>query len=313
LLYTAAKAALLNGMQRNTDHYTRGTGKLSKAPHGIYADSNKINRASSTIYSVENSDELSKQYPLGCITETQRSLVSSFISGLCNIEHPSIDNAHRAIHTVATWRQANTTIFCTAVQPHVTNAIIHIKGIPTHQIVRLRDDYIAVVGGAEPSLNTHTGCPQPQGSLAVPFTDYMLARKVVSESNIQWSNTVLSKTQLVFIVVSGSSAFECVLTHRSCAIMAKYPAPDAIILAPSSRSESYSFRRLSLTHGKGSGPSVTVHRSGTMQYQGGRPYIQSLLSNFRSCIHHIMASSHSSMFINSLGITRDLCGFMPEM
>jgi hypothetical protein len=300
-------------MQKNIDHYTRGTGRLSKAPHGIYADSSKINRATSTIYSVDGSDELSRQYPLGCITDTQRALVSSFISGLCNIENPEIDSLRRAIHTIATWRQPGTTVFCTAVQPHVTNAIIHIKGVPTAHITRSKDDYIAVVGGAEPSLNTHTGCPQPQGALAVPFTDYMLARKTISESNVQWSNTVLSKTQAVFIIVSGQSAFECVLTHRSCAIMARNPPHDAIILPPSSKSESYSFRRLSLTHGKGSGPSVTVHRSGTMQYQGGRAYIHSLMSNFRSCIEHVMSSQQSSMFVSSLGITRDISSLMPEM
>jgi hypothetical protein len=300
-------------MQKNTDHYTRGTGRLSKAPHGIYSDSNKINKATSTIYSVESSDDLSRQYPLGCITPTQRLLVSSFIHGLCNIENPEIDSARRAIHTVGTWRQTDTTVFCTAVQPHVTNAIIHIKGVPTAYVTKSKDDYIAVVGGAEPSLNTSTGCPQPQGALAVPFTDYMLARNVLSESNVQWSNTVLSKTQVVFIVVSGTSAFECVLTHRSCAIMARNQPEDAVILPPSSRSESYSFRRLSLTHGKGSGPSVTVHRSGTMQYQGGRKFIYSLMSNFRSCIDKTMSSQHSSMFISSLAVTRDLSDLMPEM
>jgi hypothetical protein len=300
-------------MQKNTDHYTRGTGKLSKAPHGIYADSNSINRASSTIYSVENSDDLSRQYPLGCITPTQRLLVSSFIQGLCDTTKPSIDDNRRAVHTVATWRQDGATLFCTAVQPHVTNAIVHIKGVATAQIVRSKEDYVAVVGGAEPSLNIRTGCPQPQGSLAVPFTDYMLGRGVIAESNIQWSNTVLSKSQLVFVVVSGSSAFECVLTHRSCAIMARNPPDDAVIMAPNSRSESYTFRRSSITDGKGSGPSITVHRSGTMQYQGGRKWIASLSSNFRNCIVHIMGSSQSSIFIKSLGITRDISGLMPEV
>ena len=226
-----------------------------------------------------------------------------------------LDSKARGIHFVGTWRckDPSITVTCTALQPHVTNAIIHIKGVHTSKVMMSKNDYVAVVGGVEPSLNTITGCPQPQGALAVPFTDYMLARNVISGNNVQWSNTVLSKTQAVFVVVVEGSVYECVLTHTSCNIMSQHAPPDAIILPPSSKSESYSFRRLSLTHGKGSGPSITVHRSGTMQYQGGGDYIRPLASNFRDCIDHILSSSYSQKFISSLGVVRDLSGFMPEV
>lgn len=289
---------------------------MSAPTYGIYADSKRTNYPTSTVYTVEEKEESNRQYPLGYITKNQQTLVHAFLKGLCGHDSFYIDRRVRGIHTIGTWRCTNpaTTVVCTAVQPHVTNAIVHIvRGVPTSRVICAREDYMATVGGTEPSVNTITGCPQPQGALAVPFTDYMLIRKVVTDANVQWSNTVLSKTQPIFTVITDTACYECVLTHTSCNIMSKNTPEDAIIMPPSSRSESYSFRRLSITHGKGSGPSVTVHKSGTMQYQGGGKHIESLTSNFRNCIDHIMSSEQSENFIRSLDIIRDLGSIMSEV
>ena len=134
----------------------------------------------------------------------------------------------------------------------------------------------------------------------------MLERKVISPSNANWSNIVFSNTQLVFVVIVENTAYECVLTHTSCNIMSKIPVENVIISPPKTGSQSYSFRNLSITYGKGSGPSITVHRSGTMQSQGRPEHVRLVTKSFRNCLEAVMSSPSAHRFISSLGIIRDI-------
>lgn len=302
-------------MSKDGSHYTRATGKQSKPSYGLYADSKVRDNDTSTIYTVEDTTDSAEQFPLGCLTTSQKYFINEFLGGLCNKDNVDIVPERRAIHFVGEWRskETHTTLVCVAAQPHITNAVVHIKGTLTSNIMSAKQDYIAVVGGVHPVINTMTKCPQPQGGIAIPFTDYMLERKVISKSNINWSNMIFSNTQLVFIVITQDGAYECVLTHTSCNIMSKIALPDAVISPPKTGSQSYSFRRLSITYGIGSGPSLTIHRSGTMQFQGRPEYVRSITSNFRNCIDATLASDQAHRFISSLGIIRDVSGFMPEV
>jgi hypothetical protein len=311
----AAYAAKSNMMSKDGSHYTRATGKQSKPSYGLYSDSKVRDNDNSTIYTIEDSTESTEQSPLGCLTTSQRYFINEFLGGLCSKQNVDIDNYRRAIHLVGEWRskESHTTIICTAAQPNITNAVVHIKGIPTGTVMSAKQDYIAVVGGTHPIVNTMTKCPQPQGAIAVPFTDYMLERKVISKPNINWSNMIFSNTQLIFIIIMETGAYECVLTHTSCNIMSKVSPVDAAISPPKTNFQSYSFRRLSITYGVGSGPSLTIHRTGTMQCQGRPEYIRSITSNFRECINNVLVSDQAHRFISSLGIIRDVSEFMPEM
>jgi len=78
------------------------------------------------------------------------------------------------------------------------------------------------------------------------------------------------------------------------------------IVSPISTSQNYTFRSRLLTSGEGTSPSITIHKFGTLQYQGKPESANIVARCFKDCIYKAMESHSSSIFINSHAVTRDI-------
>lgn len=286
--------------------YSRTTGRFKTVHPSSYGTGTPLKKDQESVYSLEESGTDNEQYPFHTLTAHQLDLISKFIKGLTSLEHPLIDVKNRSIHRIGLWRvdECDTTVSCTVLQPHVTTATVTLKDI-TYDTIKMYSSNLFPNGDSRSvSVNRTTKYGQLMGKFSLPCLDMMLENNSIKSSQFNIDNAILSKTQMLFCVAQGYVVYECKLTHESCKIISDSKPQDANISAPVQDRYNYSFRSGELRAGCGTGPSMTVHTSGTMQFQGNPDSIYIVTSCFRRCIDHVMKSRLSMRFLRSLSVIR---------
>lgn len=288
--------------------YSRATGKLSKTSHKSFTDRDRSKKDSSTIYSIEDSQDDSRQYPTEILSISQKWYIEMFLRSIsCNL-HLSIDVSVRGVHWMGLWKcnTQNITLSVSLSQPHITNATIHLKGLSIDVAKNHARDYFPSRDNGGPYISPTKMYFTVMGKYAIPFVDSLVEYKLIESRNISWTMIVLSQTQPIFTIILDTATYECAMTHGSCAVLSESIPESARISHPISNSQNFSFRSSSITEGLGSGPSITIHASGILQYNGSPRHIETVTSSFRDCISSIMKSDYATKFIKSLVILREI-------
>lgn len=290
------------------EFYSRSTGKLKNASHRSYSVRPQSKRETSSVYSVENEEDDSSQYPTGELSATQIEYIQAFVDGMSHKPSVKVDPTTRAIHWVGSWRipEEDITVSCTILQPHITLASIGLSGMYAVTANKYTNDYAAMNNGDHPKVLKTVKYCQVMGKHSIPFVDMLIDKSYISKSSVSWNNVVLSLTQPIFCVISKGMAYECKLSHGSCKVMSKSLPPSATISFPTSGAHNYTFRCSELRGGGGTGPSITVHTSGIIQFQGKPQAIRLVVSSFKDCIDATMSSTNSMMFLRSLVVLRKI-------
>lgn len=284
--------------------YSRATGKFQKSHRSFYTAAQPPKKSTSSVYSIENAEDDTAQYPLGILSPTQAKVLRDFISSMTLNPSPEIDYYSRSIHRVGVWKFPDTTVVCTLVQPNVTTATTGFRGV-TYDTISSYASMFAELGNVErPGVSKTTTWSQCMGRYSMPFADSLVRGGIVDESYITHTNVVLSQTQPIFCVVQGNSCFECRLSHASCGILSELKMDCVNISPPTSNGHNYAFRSPNIRSGTGTGPSVTIHSSGIMQYQGSPLRVAEVLSCFRLCLENVLTSKSAGRFVCSLVMIR---------
>lgn len=309
----AANAANINRSTMSSgkeEFYTYATKKLRKGSYKAFGETQSEQRSGSTVYTLNNNEEDNNiQYPMGALTTTQEKYIGAFLRGITGNADVTIDTNIRNIHTIGIWKldTPHVTISCTLLQPNITTASAHLRYSNIDSIMdHIRTRFPSSEHG-QPSVKKPRKNVQVFGRFTIPLSDSLIEHKLLRQDQISCSNIVLSNTQPIFVVVTDDGVYECRLTHASCNIMMKTCRSSEVGISPATQSsQNYSFRSRNITEGIGTGPTITIHRSGTLQYQGKPDTAYAVSSCFRGCIMSVMLSRHASQFINSLCIIRDL-------
>lgn len=291
------------------EFYTYATKKLRKGSYKAFGDTKSEHNSGSTVYTIHDEEtDTSIQYPMKALTRTQEKYISAFLRGITGDNEISLDINTRRIHTIGIWElnEPHITISCTLLQPNITTASTHLRYSNIDIITEHIKTRFPSSEHGQPSVKRPKKNVQMFGRFTIPLADSLLDHGILQQSQISCSNIVLSNTQPIFIVITDDGVYECRLTHTSCSIMMRICPPDVGISPATQSSQNYSFRSRSITEGIGTGPTITIHRSGTLQYQGKPDMVYAVTSCFRECIINVILSRHASQFINSLSIIRDL-------
>jgi hypothetical protein len=302
--YAAAAAQIKWTMEEH--FYSRSTGKLKSTSHNSYTVRSQIRKEASSVYSLENEEEDCSQYPTGELSTTQIEYIQAFVDGISLHSSEKIDSTTRAIHWVGSWRmpQSEITVSCSILQPHITLASIGLSQMYAVNANRYATEYSTLNDGDSPKILKTVKYCQVMGKHAIPFVDMLIESKRILRQNVSWNNVVLSLTQPIFCVASDNVVYECKLTHTSCRVMSRTLPESASISVPTSGAHNYTFRCSQLRGGEGTGPSITVHTSGIIQFQGKPHSIKLVTSSFRDCINATMVSNNSMAFLRSLAVLR---------
>jgi len=307
--------------------YTRTTGRFRHATRDSFGERSRThdNESVSYIFSEESAEE-TQQYPLPDLSVSQRKFIESFLRGISMYDHLSIDPQCRAIHPIGVWLQDDGTriVTCSVPQPRLSNATVHLSKVKMKTIKEHSNKYFSssitststgtdtrVVGtegtqGTEvtgtPSIYLSVKNPRLMGRFAIPLADSLIHHRVVDESSVKWSNVVLSKMQPVFVVAGASGVSKCRLTHASCSIMLALAPSHVGITSPVGTAQNYSIRSKDVVTDHGTSSSITIHRMGTLQFQGRPEYTMVVGRCFKSTIDAVMASASSARFLNSLAL-----------
>lgn len=308
----AANAANFNRSMMSSnkeEFYTYATKKLRKGSYKAFGDTKSEQRSGSTVYTLHDDEvDASIQYPMGALTNTQEKYMNSFLRGITGHTEVSLDINSRHIHTIGVWvlEEPHITVSCTLLQPNITTASTHLRYSNIDSIMEHIKTKFPSSEHGQPSVKRPKRNVQMFGRFTIPLADSLLEHGILRQDQISCSNIVLSNTQPIFVVVADDGVYECRLTHTSCSMMMK-TCPANVGISPATQSsQNYSFRSRDITEGTGTGPTITIHRSGTLQYQGKPDTTYAVGSCFKECIMSIMLSKHASQFINSLCIIRDL-------
>lgn len=289
--------------------YSRATGKSKKGTHNAFGETHYKAKDSSTVYTIDDDDTIDfRQYPMGILSTTQKRYIESFLQGISSSTIVNIDSEQRAIHWIGFWISIDKTtmISCTLVQPHISNAIVHLYKTSVNMVRTHSSERFPPTDRGSPSISVPRKNPQIQGKFAIPLADSLIEADLLEIPNISWSNIVLTETEPLFIITNFDGTYECKLTHESCAIMKRTAPSEVGIVSPTSNSQNYTFRSRNLTGGEGTGPSITVHKFGTLQYQGKPESASAVAKCFKDCIYAVMESELVSLFVNSLALVRDI-------
>lgn len=287
--------------------YTRPTGRLKSARPSSYGHKEHAKKDQESVYSLENYDNDYFQHPTGCLSTTQTRFIKDFMRAITCNNDLNIDTALRSIHKVGLWdlKSHDITVSCTMIQPHITACTMVLSGMTYTTAETFARSIFSRDDAGFPSLLRGSKFCQVLGRYSIPFSDALLERKLIEQRKILYSNVVLSKTQLMFCVVQGSVAYECKLSHASCKVMADTSPKCVNISHPVSTSHNFAFRSPRLRAGSGTGPSITVHTSGSMQYNGSPLSMSEVVGCFRECIHATIKSQDGVRFLRSLCIVRE--------
>lgn len=313
----AAIAAISKVFNMTDELYTRTTGKLKKSTHSAFGDTYEKKRGTSTIYTLGDDDDNSEQHPTGTLSPTQKKFIESFLQGITHSSNVDIDLHTKAIHWIGFWtsQDKSTILSCSILQPDVRNAMAHLsrvepETVKTHEsrAFPLGDMGKSIISTQRRGSQSYLGYSRPlqaNGRYAAPLIDSLIQNRVLEPISVSWGLLLLSGSQPIFILSNENGIYECRLTHDSCAIMATN-APDNVgIVPPSLKSKNYSFRSRDISGG-GTGPSITINVSGTLQYQGKPDSAYSVGKCFRESIESVMTSTSAARFIKSLAILREM-------
>jgi hypothetical protein len=289
--------------------YSRATGKLKKGSYHAFGNIHQ-KKATSTIYTLSDDDAALDQYPTGKLSATQKRFIESFLQGVTQSDTLDIDPETRAIHWIGMWlsEDRTTIVSCTMLQPHITNSMVHLTNVMHHKVVDHAKANFPAGDYGEPSIGKPQVNPQLYGRFAIPLADSLIESGILDKAHAAFNLILLSEMQPIFIVSNEKGTYECRLTHSSCKLMSENCPPNIGIVGPTSTGQSYSFRSRDIVSGRGTGPAITIHRSGTLQYQGKPDSAYSVGRCFKQCIDAIMNSSSVVRFINSLAITENSSG-----
>ncbi len=294
--------------EMESQFYTRPTGKFKNVHPSSYGSKNYPKKDQESVYSLENYEDDYSQHPTGELSKTQIRFIKDFLKAMLNKDDVTVDPHCRSIHWIGTWRleESDLTISCSLIQPHITACTIGLSGMTYSTADIFAKRFFSGDGLGSVSLLRVTKFCQALGKYSIPFSDMLLERNLIKREKIQYSNVVLSKMQLMFCVIQDDIAYECKMTHASCKIISDYYSDIANISHPTSTSHNFAFRSPKLRAGRGTGPSITVHTSGSMQYNGNPSAISEVTKCFKDCIFNIMESKNAMKFLRSLSITREL-------
>jgi hypothetical protein len=297
--------------------YTRTTGKLKKTTHSAFGDTYERKKGTSTIYTLGDDDDNSEQHPTGTLSPTQKRFIESFLQGITHSSNVDVDLHTKAIHWIGFWtsQDKSTILSCSILQPDVRNAMAHLSRVETESIKTheskafpFGDMGKSIVSAPRRGSQTYSGYSRPlqaNGRYAAPLIDSLIQNKILEPMSVSWGLLLLSGSQPIFILSNDKGTYECRLTHDSCAIMASSAPSNVGIVPPSLKSKNYSFRSRDISGG-GTGPSITINVSGTLQYQGKPDSAYSVGKCFKESIESVMASSFAPRFIKSLAILREM-------
>lgn len=289
--------------------YSRATGKSRKGTHRAFGETYYKSKDSSTIYTIDDDETIDfSQYPMGKLSKTQKKYIESFLQGISIYPLVDIDSENRAIHWIGFWlsKDKTTMVSCSLVQPHISNATVHLPGASVARVRAYSELHFPPTDKGSPSINVPRKNPQIQGKFAIPLVDSMIEANVLDSSKVSWSNIVLTETEPLFIITSPDGIYECKLTHDACEIIKRVKPTNIGIVSPTTNGQNFTFRSRSLTGGEGTGPSITVHKFGTLQYQGKPESVFIVAKCFKECIDTVMKSDLSSLFINSLALIQEV-------
>lgn len=86
-----------------TNFYSRATGKLKQTSSNSFTDVKRSKQDGSTIYSIEDDEEDSLQYPMGELSRTQLKFIQSFVRSITSDPSIEIDPITRGIHWIGSW------------------------------------------------------------------------------------------------------------------------------------------------------------------------------------------------------------------
>jgi hypothetical protein len=308
IVYVAALAALFK-CTMDTSYYTYSTKKLRKGSHQAFGETYTRAKSASTVYTIESDDETNiEQYPTGSLSQTQQQFIESFLQGITQASNIDISTNFRAVYSIGSWVSPDKTLLvsCSLLQPNIATGTVHLKGITINTVREHSSVTFPVYDGKGPSISVPNFNPQIQGKYAIPLADSLIQNGLVRRDLVSWSLMVLSQTQPIFVVSSSSGIYECRLTHDSCTILEEVAPSHVGVSHSRSTSQSFSFRNKMHASGGGSGPSITIHRSGTLQYQGKPENAYKVAMCFKECIYAAMESRSVHRFVNSLGIIRNV-------
>lgn len=293
--------------QVESKFYSRATGKLNKTSRQSYTSPQVDKKAESTVYSIEDDETISNQYPLPSLSSSQVRFMNEFIREMTGNNMISVDPDIRGIYQMGIWRisDQNVTVSCSLLQPNIVNSTVHIRGLNSMDGKRYSKIYFSPDDEMKPYISGNKCC-QVMGKYSMPYTDTLIQNQIIEERHVSWSLIVMSKTQPIFVVISSDGIFECCMSYISCQIISQHCPPTARISAALSTNHNYAFRNSQLVSGLGTAGSITVHSSGILQYQGKPQDIKLVASSFRDCILSIMDSEYSLRFIKSLSVLRKI-------
>lgn len=288
--------------------YSRATGRLKQSSSNSFADVKKSKPSGSTLYSIEDDEDDSLQFPFGQLSTTQIKCIQSFIRSITSNDKVEIDPFTRGIHWIGFWSspQDQVTISCSMIQPIIINATVHLSNVSYSTVKRHSISHFTSQDKGSPFImETNSSC-QLLGRYTTPFVDSLIENCIVRPTDVKWSNIVIGKTYPIFIIVSDDCVYECSMTYGSCLVMDESKPDFVKISHPITGKLNWSFRSSRLTQGRGSGPYITIHGSGILQYQGGQDHIEEVAACFRECIESTMTQKYISRFIKSLNVIRKI-------
>lgn len=288
--------------------YSRATGKLSKSTHGSLTEIKKSKRDGSTIYSIDDDEEDSSQYPTGELSTTQLKHIQEFVRSLSGNDNIEIDPDLRGIHWVGMWNvpDDNATISCSFIQPHITACLVSPKGASYRSAKRHSDEFFVNKDKGYPDVRATSTSFQLFGKYSIPLMDSLIENKIVSQNTVTWSNLIIGQTQPIFTIISPHGSYECSLTFNSCLILDEASSDSVNVIHPTSETLNFTFRSSLVANRDGQGGHMTVHGSGIIQCQGSPIYIRETMTSFRECIISAMGPRYASRFINSLNVVRKI-------
>lgn len=281
--------------------YSRATGKLKKATHHAFGTQSAKSVAET--YSIGDSTHTTRQYPTSKLSNTQKKFIESFLQGITQFSDIDIDPEVRAIHWIGMWLSKDkcTMVSCNISQPHISNGMVHLTNVTEADVVNHATTEFIKTSDGFPSIRTPHKNPQLCGKFAIPLADSLVSYDIINESYVTFSLVVFSQMRPIFIVSNGNGIYRCKLTYDSCRLMVEMHPVHVGVVGPTSRGQSYSFRSKSIS-GNGTAPCITIHRTGTLQYQGKPDSSFEVGKCFRECIEYILSSSIAARFISSLAI-----------
>lgn len=288
--------------------YSKATGKLRQSSHSSYSNKPYPKRDQSSVYSLENEEDDCAQHPVGQLSISQKRYIEIFMNSISLRDDIQIDSQLRAIHTIGSWKSEDleTTVVCTMIQPNITTVTASLYGITYEVAQKYSEEYSSLGYFEKPTIVKTTRYCQVLGKYAALFVDRLIKDGRIKESRTTWTIIVLGLTQPIFHVMNSNIAYECKLTHASCKVISEYLPQSTTMSFPTSGGQNFAFRSSELRAGNGTGPAITVHTAGTIQYQGKPDSIGMVTSAFRDCIDTVIASQGSMKFLRSLAVLRKI-------